>query len=320
MGVHVKVELYGCDGSYFCLSGDGAGDQGVYLGTAPQGLYDAPVKVSMKRGAFEIGGKPSKIDRPHRELLIGLGASGDTPDEWAETDSRIRLALDYEVDPWDPSARPAKLVVTTRYGVRYLYVLLAESPIMEMDTDPWDYEHSLLPAKLVAPQPMWQEDDWLGDDEHPAGWQLNGGGSGTGTVWLANPTDRPMKHTWLITGDGIAEIPDVSWTGPKGARVPGVDFRTGRDDSDRTLILPPCDADNGHGYRVHVDRMRVPLEDLTGTNCTALLDGNRLLYEVPPYTPPTELPVAAHSVTSSTFAILCRQPRYWSRPWGLVRF
>ncbi|WP_280442225.1 hypothetical protein [Nocardia brasiliensis] len=322
MGVYATVELHGCDGSYWCLAGDGAGEQGVVLGTAPQGLYDAPVKVTMRRGAFEIGAKPAKIDRPHREIDLPLGAFSDDPEEWADIDSRLRMAFDYEVDPWDPAAGPARLSITTprRSGRRWLDVLLLESPIMAMDTDPWDYGHSDLPATLVAPQPMWREDDWLGDAEHPAGWQIEGASSGTGEVWLCNPCDRPMAHEWVITGDGIAHLPDFSWTGPKGRRVPGVDFRTGRDDSGRVLNLPPIGAVNGHGATCRTDRMRIPLEDKTGTNITGLMGGNRLLYVVPPYTPWTAVPVSASSVTSAKFGILARQPRYWSRPWGLERF
>lgn len=321
MGVHATVELFGVDGSYFCLSGPGAGNEGVVLGTAPQGLYDAPVKVSMKRGAFEIGGKPSKVDRPHRELDLGLGATGEDPEEWAENDSKLRMAFDYEVDPWDPAAGPAQLSITTaRSGRRTLDVLLMESPIMAMDTDPWDYGHSLLPVKLVAPQPMWYQDDWLGDAEHPAGWQMSGGSSGSGEVWVCNPTDRPMAHTVVITGKGRAHIPDVSWTGPKGARVIGVDFRSGRDDSDRAIVTIPIGTVHGSGLVAHVDRMRIPWEDFTGTNVTGLFGGNRLLYVIPPYTPWTALPVSASEVTSATFGILFRQPRLWSRPWGLERF
>lgn len=323
MGVYAKVELFGCDDFYACLAGEGAGDQGVVLGTNPQGLYDAPVRVSMKRGAFEVGGKPSKVDRPHRELDIGIGmfSPNDDPEEWAEIDSELRGAFDYEVDPWDPEARSARLAITTpRSGTRWLDVLMIESPIMAMDTDPWDYMHSLLPMRLVAPQPMWYEDDWIGDDEHPASWMIEGESSGTGEIWVCNPTDRPMAHTVIVTGDGRAHIPDVSWTGPKGARVPGIDFRTGRDDSDRMVVTTPIGAINGHGLRANVDRMKIPFEDFTNTNVTALHGGNRLLYVIPPYTPPTLLPVAASEVTSDTFGILFRQPRYWSRPWGLERF
>jgi hypothetical protein len=196
---------------------------------------------------------------------------------------------------------------------------MSESPIMAMDTDPWDYGHSLLPVTLVAPQPMWFEDDWLGDDEHPAGWQITGESSGTGEVWLRNPCDRPMKHTWLLTGDGEGRIPDFSWRGPKGNRVPGVDVKSGRDDSGRMLWTPPIGAVNGHGARAYTDRLRVPLEDFTNTNITGLWGGNRLLYEVPPYTDWTLVPVEARNVTSASFAILARQPRLWSRPWGLER-
>jgi hypothetical protein len=321
MGKHATVELFGCDGSYFCLSGRYAGDQGVVLGTNPQGLYDAPVKVDYKRGAFEIGGKPNKITYPYREITIGLGAMGDTPQQWGEVDSAIRMALDYEVDPWDPDAKPARLAITTQMsGTRSLNVLMSASPIMEMDTDPWDYEHSLLPVTLTAGQPMWTEDLWLGDDEHPSHWYLPSGSAGSGSVWMRNPTDRPMAHQWVCTGNGTPVLPDVSWTGAKGHRVPGIDFRSGRDDSGRTLATPPIDATNGSGCRVNVDRMLVPIVDFTNTNLVGEWAGNRLLYVVPPYTDWTELPVSVSGVTGGGFLIQLRQPRFWSRPWGLEKF
>lgn len=320
MGVNCTIELHGCDGSYLLLSGPGCENSPVVLGTDPQGLYDAPVKVSYRQGAFEVGGKPSKVTYPYRELMLGLAAMGDTPDEWAEADSMLRNALDYTIDPWDPSGTPAKLAITTtRSGTRYLYVLLQESPLMALETDPWDYQHSLLPVKLVAGQPMWEEDDWIGDEEHPAGWQLSSGAAGSGTIWLSNPCDRPMNQTWVLTGNGQATLPDFSWSGPKGRRVPGVDFRTGRDDSDRVLTLPPIDETNGSGARVHLDRMRVPIEDNTGTNLAGLMAGNRFQYNIAPWTPWTELPVSVTGVTGGPFGILCRQPRRWSRPWGLER-
>ncbi|WP_155980843.1 hypothetical protein [Nocardia sp. CNY236] len=321
MGVYATVELYGCDGSYFCLSGVDAGDQGVVLGTSPQGLYDAPVRVSMKKGAFEVGGRPVKVDRPHREIDIRLGAFSDDPEDWAMIDSRLRGAFDYEVDPWDPDAKPARLAITTPLsGTRWIDVLLLESPIMAMDTDPWDYRHSDLPVTLVAPQPMWYQDDWVGDADHPAGWMLESTASGSGEIWVCNPTDRPMAHTVVVTGEGRATIPDPSWTGPKGARVIGVDFRSGRDDSERAITTIPITPVHGSGLVAHVDRMRIPWEDFTGTNVVGLFGGNRLLYVIPPYTPWTSLPVAASEVTSDTFGILFRQPRRWSRPWGLERF
>ncbi|MEU1526351.1 hypothetical protein ABZ413_29560 [Nocardia rhamnosiphila] len=320
MGVYVKAELFGVDDSYWCLSGQGAGEQGAILALNPLGIYDAPVKVGMKRGAFEIGGKPSKIDRPYREIQLMLTAVGDTAEEWADVDSRLRMAFDYETDPWDPEGQQARLQFTTPRGIRWLDVLLLESPIMALDTDPWDYGISNLPVTLVAGQPMYRENDWVGDAEHPAGWQLEGASSGAGTVWVCNPTDRPMNQEWIVTGNGVAVLPDFSWTGPKGARVPGVDFRTDRDDSDRVLYTPPIGTENGSGARFFVDRGKLPAVDNLNTNLSALMDGNRLLYQIPPYTPWTELPVSAEDVTSDVFGILCRQPRFWSRPWGLERF
>ncbi|MFC9769037.1 hypothetical protein [Rhodococcus jostii] len=308
-----KVELFGVDGSYFCLSGDGGGDQGVYLGTSPAGLCDAPVKVTYKSGAFEIGGTPVKKTIHYRELVLGLGAYAYSAEQWALVDSQLRKAFDYEVDPWDPNATAARLRVTTdQSGSRDLLVLLSESPVMDMDTDPHDYEHSLLPVTLVAGQPMWFQEDVIDS------WELTSGSAGSGTVTIANPTDQPMLHTWVINGPAGAtfSLPDVSWTGPRYARVPGVDHTSGRDDSERIYTTPTLVSEDGGGATVEVDRMRLPIRSLTNTNMAGRTGGRRLLYKVPPYTPPTEVPVSVTGGAPGSGVVL-RQPRLWSRPWGL---
>lgn len=314
-----KVELFGVDGSYFCLSGEGGGEQGVYLGTSPAGLYDTDVKVTYKSGAFEIGGKPTKKTINYRELVLGLGAYAYSPEEWATIDSQIRKAFDYEVDPWDPEATASRLRVTgVNSAPRDLMVLLSQSPVMDMETDPHDYEHSLLPVTLIAGQPNWFEEDWLGDEACPSHWELESGTSGEGTVWISNPTDQPMMHTWVINGPAgaIFGLPDFSWTGPKYARVPGVDFKSGRDDSERMYTTPALVSADGGGATLEVDRMRLPIRSFADTNMAGRTNGRRLLYKVPPYTPPTEIPVYVTNAAPGSGVVL-RQPRLWSRPWGL---
>lgn len=318
------VELFGVDGSHYVLAGDGAGDDGIYLGTDPQGLYDSPVTVTSKSGAFEIGGKPTKVTRRIREVMLPLGAYAYTPDDWAEADSKIRKAFDYEVDPWDPDATPTRLRVTTdESGSRDLFLLMTESPVMDLSTDPHDYEHSLLPVVCAAHQPDWFEPPvispvhWLGETtpgELP-------GTSGEGTVWIENPTPLPMMHTWVISGQGTVALPDFSWTGPKYARVPGVDLASGKDDSERMLTLTPLTEADGGGAVVEVDRMKIPIRNKAGangegSNIAGRMGGRRLLHKVPPYTPPTQLPVWATAAQPGLRVELIMK-RLWPRPWGL---
>lgn len=305
------VELFGVDGSHYVLSGPGAGDQGLYLGTDPQGLYDSPVETTYKSGAFEIGGKLTKVTRRYRNLMLSIGAYAFGPEEWAEADSNIRKAFEYELDPWDPNATPTTLRITTdRSGPRELGVFMSESPVMEMSTDPFDYEHSELPVALVAPEPDWQS---------PADVEsvTFTGTSGEQFITLSNPTPLPMMHTWVVAGraTGVA-LPDFSWTGPKYARVPGVDQATGKDHSARMITIDVVEQDGG-GVTAEVDRMKIPFRNKANSmRLMAKMKGNRLLYKVPPYTPPTQVPVWVTGAQPG-LTVTCIQPRLWPRPWGL---
>lgn len=302
------VELFGVDGSRHVLSGEGT--ENIYLGTSPQGLYDSPVETTYKSGAFEIGGKLTKVTRRYRNLMLPIGAYGDTPDEWAEADSAIRAAFEYSLDPWDPDAKPAIIRVTTdRSGPREIGVFMSESPVMEMDTDPWDYTHSLLPVALIAPDPDWQSPADVSSVTFS-------GTSGEQFVTIWNPTPLPMMHTWVIAGQGTVALPDVSWTGPKNARVPGVDQATGKDHSTRMLTLE-IKAEDGGGATAEVDRMKIPFRNKANSmRLVAAMRGNRLLYKVPPKTPPTQLPVWVTNAQPG-LTVSCIQQRLWPRPWGL---
>lgn len=314
----IKVEIFGTDGEYLCVHGPGAGAQGVRMLGDPQEIFDSPVSVEYTSTASEVGGRPGPARRPVRRMQITFAALDQTPTGWAVADAKIAGAFDYSPDPWDPDAVPARIQITgPGSDPRSIDVLLAENLLVDMKLDPSGRKVSVVTAKLVAAQPDYYEPDWIGDEEHPAGWETTT--DDEGTVWVRNPTNRPFRPTIIVTGTGTASFFDGSWRGPIGARVPGVDFRTGRDDSVRMNTLPHIDAvTNGGGARVNGDRRRVPLEDFAGTNLVGLWQQGRILYEIPPYTDWTEIPVAATDV-SGTFGILFRQPRCWSRPFGLER-
>lgn len=301
------VELFGVDGSHHVLSGEGV--ENIYLGTSPQGLYDSPVETTYKSGAFEIGGKLTKVTRRYRSLMLPIAAYAYDPEEWAEADSQIRKCFDYEIDPWDPNANPAIIRITTdRSGPRELGVFMSESPVMEMETDPHGYEHSVLPVPLIAPEP-----DWKSPAEVSSATFADT--SGQQMVTISNPTPLPMMHTWIIAGVGTVALPDFSWTGPKYGRVPGVDQATGKDHSERMLTIEVLPEDGG-GITAEVDRMKIPFRNVVNSmRPTAASRGNRLLYKVPPYTPPTQVPVWVTGAQPG-LTVSCVQPRLWTRPWG----
>lgn len=313
------VEIFGANGSYFCVSGTGQGEQGVLLGTDMQGFYDAPTKVITKSGAYQIGGDFQKKNYLIRDVTFGLHVFGDEEGSWELRDSELRKAFNYHRDPWNPDAELARMQITTELsGARSLRLTLAESIGFKSEFDPISEQNGLTPMSLAALQPMWFKEDYLGESAYPAHWELTSGTSGEGRVWISNPTDLPMMHSWVVNGPAgaVFGLPDFSWTGPEYARVPGVDFKSGRDDSERIYTTPALVPADGGGATVHVDRMKVPIRSYSNTNMAGRTNGKRLLYKVPPYTLPTELPVYVTNAAPGAGVVL-RQPRLWSRPWGL---
>ncbi len=299
-----KVEIFGCDGSYFCLAGEGQGTEGVYLSTNPRGFYDAPVSTIWKSSAFQIGGSYRGKRINQREIVFGVEILGDSSEEWEENDSRWRKAWDYEIDPWDPAGSQTRMRITTeRSGPRDLLLQLSENPDFASDKDPRLTGHGTVPMTAIAGQPMWFQEDELD------GWKLESGTSGAGTVTISNPTDQPMLIKWIVTAPGTWTLPDFSWVGRKYERVPGGKYPT------RTVKLPALSASEG-GATVDLDPMKLMVRDVNNTNLLGRMGGRFFLHKIPPYTPETLLPVSVTGAAPGAGVVL-RQPRHWSRPWGL---
>ena len=302
--VTAKVEVFGCDGSYFCLAGESQGEQGVYLATKPQGLYDAPVSTIWKSSAFQVGGTYRGKRYNQRELVFAVEILGDSPEEWEENDSVWRKAWDYEIDPWDPDGVETKIRITTdRSGSRDLWARMSQHPDFSPEKDPRLISHGTVPMTVTAGQPMWFQDDVLD------AWSLPSGTSGSGTVTISNPTDQPMLLKWIVTAPGQWTLPDFSWTGKKYQRVPGGKYPT------RTVQLPLLTSGQG-GATIDVDPMKIQVRDQLNTNLLGQMGGKYFMHKVPPYTPPTVLPVSVTNATAGA-GVIVRQPRRWSRPWGL---
>lgn len=62
--------------------------------------------------------------------------------------------------------------------------------------------------------------------------------------------------------------------------------------------------------------MKIPVRSFSNTNIAGRTNGKRLVYKVPPYTPPTEIPVYVTGASPGA-GVQLRMPRLWSRPWGL---
>lgn len=288
----------------FHVHGDGRGQEGVWLAQGEvKGLYDAPVKTTWKTGAFQDGSKQKHRKWLHRDMDLGFHVKETISETYELNDSEFRKIFDYELDPWeDPPQVTTCEVETVLSGVRNLDVLMYETPDFVPKVDSLKNQHGLIVLKLRGGQPMWYEADVV------SSFNTNTT-SGSGTVTVSNPTDQIMRQKWVLT-QATWTLPDFQWVGGRGARVPGGTYAA------RTVSGITVTAGNG-GAVVDLDRQELMFRDANDTNILAQLAGKFFKFAIPPYTPPTTLPVSYTGAPSGGAMVQLVQPRRWSRPWGL---
>lgn len=308
-----KVEIFSSDDDYFCVHGEGAGEQGVYMAQDQvQGLFEAPVRTAWVSSAHQTGGTMKGMWFDVRDLSLGFHVMDHHIERgmFAEIESKFRQAFEYREDQWDWDSRLTRIDYTTEYsGTRSLDVQLYQAADFNPGVDPniIGYGNPIIP--LRAGNPMYYQPDVV------TKWETTGA-SGSGTITVSNPTDQPMLHKWILTR-GSWTLPDVSWSGRKGKRVPGIDKRSGRDDSNRKILMPTIGTLEG-GATVDLDKRQIQVRDAHKTNLLGRMPvpGQRFMHVIPPHTPPTELPVSVTGAPAGGAMVKLVQPRTWSRPQG----
>ena len=227
----------------------------------------------------------------------------DTTTEYDLNESAFRQIFEYELDPWDPNPPPTTIIVETNMsGVRKLDVLMYEPPDFDPDIDPMLNQFGNYIFKLRAGQPFWYQDDVISTFSDT-------GGSAVGAVTVSNPTDHRCYQKWILT-PAIWNVPDLQWVGAKGARAPG-GANGGRVVTNIIVSLA-----NG-GAVIDLDRQELMFRDANDTNILGQLAGKYFNYEIPPYTPTTNIGISYSGAPASGAMAQLVQPRHWSRPWGL---
>ncbi|MCD2099530.1 phage tail protein [Rhodococcus rhodochrous] len=280
------VELEGVNGEWFTLAGQGAGAEGVWLGTEVEGIYDAPVKTIWTEHAHQIGASYAGMRNLRRDITF-TAVIVDTPGQpWEESDSAWRKAWSY--------SQPCKLWIETESSRRYLKVQLAEQPLFKPEKDPHQRKIEKVFMTLVAGDPWWYEED------ETDSWTLETGTSGSGTVTVSNPTDQEIWLKWVLQGPARWRLPDFSWKDDQWAN--------------RQISMPLQVPDQT--FRVDTDPFEDQLRDENGSQVWSLMNGITYLHPVPPYTEETEIPVSVTEATPGV-GVQVRCPRTWSRPWGM---
>ena len=266
------------------------------------GLMDAPMEtdwIEDTEGAVFSGERYKP-----RDMTIGLYIAEELSGskQAGRLESDFRRAFSSRRDPWNPAARlPQVEVNSTLSGVRTLDAHLKAAPEMKMERDPYTNAIFDIVYELRAPQPL-----------PTSGTEVDffetSGSSGSGTVTVSNPTDTPCRHTWILT-PGKWVLPDPSWQGPEGARVPAGEQAT------RTVTVDVTVADGG--ARITRERRKLHASTLTGANLLGRMNGNWVRFDIPPYTPLTQLPISVTGAPSSGARTEVHMPRLWSRFIGM---
>lgn len=298
-------------GLRFDTHGELGGVQGVWnLQGEVQGIWDAPVKTTWKETAFQDGSTQKAVKRLHRDMTLGF-AVVDTDGRGAEeNESEFRSIFAYEVDEWDDDPEPITLHMDTDLsGERKLDLLMYEEPEFEPVIDPIEQQYFELTMKVRAGQPDWYENDVVTQFPMPDDPQY-GATEASGFIEVENPTDRPMRHKFILTR-ATWQIPDVSWKGGKKKR------RIGGAYANRVIPLRPITAVQG-GIVISLDGKDLMVRDHNFTNAVPSLlpNGQHFMHVIPPYTPKTLLPISYTDAPPGGAMAQLVQPRRWSRPWG----
>ncbi|KQU33571.1 hypothetical protein [Rhodococcus sp. Leaf233] len=316
-----RIEVFGADGSYWCVHGKGAGEQGVYLGQDQvKGLMDSVVRQTWKSGARQVGGTLEGMWIDVRDLMLGFHVKevGNTPVDVIV--SKFRKAFQYKLDRWDPEAKLARIAYTTELsGTRSLDVQLYEGSDFDPGTDILVAGHANPILPLRAGQPMWYWDSVVSNwsTTGTSGSGLVGGTAAKGPK-PSNPTDQEMPARWVLTR-GQWTIPDNSWRGAPYKRAPGPDLASGLDHTTRT-ILTPLITSTDEGAVITTDSSReLMIRSSAGTNLLGRMPvpGKYFTYWWPPYTPEQNITVSVTNAPAGGAMAMFIARRYSEWPWGL---
>jgi hypothetical protein len=287
----------------FHVHGEQAGAEGVWLAAGQvEGIYDAPVKTTWKTGAFQEGSWQKYNKWLHRDLSLGFHIR-DTFTEYELNESLFRQIFDYQLDPWEETPTVTTIEVETNLsGVRKLDVLMYEAPVFTSDLDPLVQQYGNLIFKLRAGQPSWYQDNVVTSFSDTVA-------ASSGGVTVENKTDHTSYHKWILTR-ATWTLPDYQWVGGREQREPGGAYGT-------RMISNIIVSDTNGGATVDLDRQNLMFRDANDTNILGQLAGQFFLFPIPPYTPPTILPVTYSAAPAGGAMAQLVVPQRWTRPWGM---
>lgn len=285
------IELVSDDDHIVISSPDGGDLEGIFLGTSPDGMYSTGFKTRIVQGAFEVGGRSAGDSIPVREMVLPFVITGDGDGLEANL-SRFRKM-------WRLGREIHWRYTTEESGMRSLWVRLAEEIKITTEFDRSVNDMVAAVVSAVALQPMYE------GEEESVSWSNPSVGSHTGTLIVSNPTDQKCFLEYTMD-------PATSWAFP--------DFSFGQEDyydravgvdAERMIVSPALTQ----RLSVMADKQYDTYVSADLSNAGGLFGVVKPQYWLPPYTPPTEVPVACNGPKDATITITMR--RLWSSETGL---
>lgn len=292
-----KIEVYGCDGSYWYISGpDIPTEAGVTLNPRLTGAIDAPVKTLWMPGAFGQESQGYRWER--RDVIFAVQTFAQDPETWMTVDSEWRAAFDY--------LKETKIVYTTSAGRRWLRVRMLEEPKsyegqVEAGKSPFLTCESTVVMTVASELPFYEGDTEIYE------WEMTSGTpSEVIQIAINNDSDVPVWPRWTLTGGATWTLPDFSWGSEEYGR--------GLEDSGRTVELPPLNR--YENLVVDSDPRRQTILSSNMSNVQGRWKGNDLLYPLAPGAT-AKIPVGVKDITNGvTPALRLEIPKWYTRPWS----
>lgn len=270
-GEKITVRVIGVDGSRWIISGPSAGKDGVWLKDEHVGLLDTPVSTIWSSSANQIGATFGAARFNARSITLPVDLLDSPTRKWQSVDSRWRKAWSYRAD--------STIEVISSSGTRRLRCRLESTPEHKLGKGGQLMGTSSILMSLKAGDPLWYS------EEETETWRFNGV-TWTGAVTVTNPTDMPMWLRWTLTGPASIILPDFSFETRPG--WPGYDHQAHR----ITMPFQPIGVD----VAVDTDPMEEQVVAIQRPNWWAKMNGQFFTYPVPPWTPPTQIPVAVNPI------------------------
>lgn len=291
-----QIELYGCQGSNWYISGPHLNQEaGVSLNPKLSGAIDAPVKTLWLPGAFGQESQGFRWER--RDMVFAVQTFAQDPETWMSVDSEWRDSFSYQA--------PSRFVYTTSAGVRWLDVLMLEEPKAyegeaERGKSPFLVCDATIVMTVAAPLPFYVSESLVYEWELPS----DGPDFGFVQIHITNDSDVPVFPRWTLTGNALWTLPDFSWGSEEYAR--------GLQDSGRMVELPRLDRHED--VIADADPRKQTLVSANMSNPMGRWKGQDLLYPIAPGTDAL-IPVMVQDAPDGA-ALRLEIPRWYTRPWG----